>query len=100
MKNKGTIKRLLTYTKPYAPLIALSFVCAAAYVAMTLAVPVAIGGAVDKIAEAGRVDFNALPPYILTLAAAAAGAAVMQWRLLPFGESRQPRCHCRSDRQR
>lgn len=79
MKNKRTIKRLLTYTKPYAPLILLSFVCAAVYVAMTLAVPVAIGGAVDKIAEAGQVDFKQLLPYILTLASAAAGAAVMQW---------------------
>jgi ATP-binding cassette subfamily B multidrug efflux pump len=78
-KNKGIITRLLTYTKPYAPLLALSFVCSAIYVALTLTVPVIIGRAVDRIADAGRVDFDALPEYIFQLCAATAGAALMQW---------------------
>lgn len=85
MKNKGTIKRLLIYTKPYAPLIMLSFVCAAINVVIMLTVPVTIGSAVDRITETGQVDFRMLPAYIFRLAAAAAGAAVMQWLTVYIG---------------
>ncbi|MHB1151284.1 MAG: ABC transporter ATP-binding protein [Eubacteriales bacterium] len=63
----------------------LSFVCAAANVVIILTVPVTIGSAVDRMTEAGQVDFHTLPVYIFRLAFAAAGAAVMQWLTVYIG---------------
>ena len=57
MKLK-TLKRLLSYVKPYAPLVILAFILAAAAVALTLTAPIITGKAVDCIIGKGDVDFN------------------------------------------
>lgn len=76
---------MLIYTKPYAPLIVLSFICAAINVVMTLFVPVLIGVSVDKIIQAGQVEFTSLPRLLLSLIAVTTGVAVMQWLTVYIG---------------
>ncbi|MDD4772231.1 MAG: ABC transporter ATP-binding protein [Eubacteriales bacterium] len=85
MKNKGVLKRLLIYTKPYAPLIIMASLCAAVNVIMMLSVPVTIGNAIDNIVGPGQVDYGNLKTYIFKLTAAVIVASVMQWLTVYIG---------------
>ena len=55
--QRGTLKKVLAYLKPYRMLVALSVLLSAVTVALTLYVPVLIGRAIDGIVGPGQVDF-------------------------------------------
>ena len=80
MKLK-TLKRLLSYVKPYAPLVILAFILAAAAVALTLTAPIITGKAVDCIIGKGDVDFNLMMKYIVILFFVVIGTALANWLL-------------------
>ena len=75
----GTLRRILTWLKPYAPMLAISIVLSAASVALTLYVPILVGQAIDGILGKGNVDWPAVLQNLTQAAAIAAAAAVIQW---------------------
>ncbi len=77
--EKGTLKKVLVYLKPYWPLVLVSVLLSAATVAMTLYVPVLIGRAIDGIIGPGRVDFAAIVPLLVRVGIIAALTALVQW---------------------
>ena len=77
--EKGTLKKVLAYLKPYGPLVVLSVLLSAVTVALTLYIPVLIGRAIDRIVGAGRVDFEAVGAYLLRIGIIAAVTGGVQW---------------------
>ena len=75
----GTLRRILTWLKPYAPMLAISIVLSAASVALTLYVPILVGQAIDGILGKGNVDWPEVLQNLIRAAAVAAVAAVIQW---------------------
>ena len=75
----GTLRRILTWLKPYAPMLAISIVLSAASVALTLYVPILVGQAIDGILGKGNVDWPAVLQNLTRAAVVAAAAAVIQW---------------------
>ncbi len=74
----GAVKKLLLLLRRYRILMALSIILAAAYVILTLYVPIIFGEAIDSIADNG-VDIPAIVKYLFEAGVIAAVAAVMQW---------------------
>lgn len=74
----GAVKKLLLLLRRYRILVALSIILAAAYVILTLYVPIIFGEAIDSIADNG-VDIPAIVKYLFEAGVIAAVAAVMQW---------------------
>ena len=79
LAQKAVFRRVLRYIKPHLPLVLLSLVLALVCVALTLYVPILIGHAVDCIVEAGKVDFDALFPILLTIGGCVLLTACAQW---------------------
>ena len=79
MKQKETLRRVLTYLRPYGALLVLSLVLAVVTVALTLYIPILTGDAVDCLVEQGAVDFAALAPILMQIAVVAALTALSQW---------------------
>ena len=77
--NKGTVKRVLAYVGRYKIHLAFSIILAALSVAVSLYIPVLAGSAIDTVAGAGRVDFEALMPYLYKICILALVAAAAQW---------------------
>ena len=77
--EKGTLKKVLKYLKPYWALVALSILLSAVIVALTLYVPVLIGRAIDHIIGPGKVDFAAILPLLLRIGVIVAATAAVQW---------------------
>ena len=75
----GTLRRILTWLKPYAPMLVISIVLSAASVALTLYVPILVGRAIDGILGKGNVDWPAVLQNLTQAAVVAAAAAVIQW---------------------
>lgn len=82
--NKNILKRLLRFTKPYAHLIILAFLCAFISVSCSLLVPVFIGDAVDLIVGVGQVSFSELPHILLLLGGTIVGYAIFGWLMSYF----------------
>ncbi len=80
MKIK-TLKRLLSYIKPYTPLAVLGFILAVIAVSLTLTAPIIIGKAVDCAVGKGDVDFSLMMRYIVILFFVVIGTAVANWLL-------------------
>ncbi len=79
--NKKTLKRLLSYVKPYTPLAVLAFILAAVGVSLTLTAPIIIGKAVDCAVGVGEVDFAKMMNYIIILVFVVLGTALANWAL-------------------
>lgn len=79
MQKKPTLKRLLSYVKPYRLMLIVSVISAAATVICTLYAPLLIGDAVDCVIKKGNVDFEALKIVLVKLGVTTALAAVFQW---------------------
>ena len=77
--EKGTVKKVLRYLKPYWALVLLSILFSAVTVALTLYVPVLIGRAIDKIIGPGQVDFAAVIPLLFRIGVIVAVTAGVQW---------------------
>lgn len=79
-KNRSTLFRLVSYTRPYAPLAVVSIICAMVSVAVSLLVPLLTGYAIDDMIEGG-VKFDKVFKYIYILIAMIAVGALAQWLL-------------------
>ena len=77
--SKSTLKKVLRYVGRYKVHLFISIILAASSVALSLYIPVLAGGAIDTAIGAGKVDFNALMPYLYKIIAAALITAAMQW---------------------
>ena len=77
--NKNTLKKVLYYVGRYKVHLFLSIFLAALSVAASLYIPVLAGQAIDTVVGAGKVDFEALMPYLYRIAIIAVAAAAAQW---------------------
>ena len=77
--ERGTVKKVLVYLRPYWALVALSVLLSAVSVALTLYVPVLVGRAIDHIIGPGKVDFSAILPLLLRVGVVVAVTAAVQW---------------------
>ncbi|MBO4925979.1 MAG: ABC transporter ATP-binding protein [Clostridia bacterium] len=77
--QRGTLKKVLAYLKPYRMLVALSVLLSAVTVALTLYVPVLIGRAIDGILGPGQVDFGRILPLLVRIGIIVAATAAVQW---------------------
>ena len=77
--EKGTLKKVLVYLKPYRPLVLASILFSAASVALTLYVPVLIGRAIDGIIGPGQVNFAAILPLLTRVGVIVLITALLQW---------------------
>ncbi|MBQ9166886.1 MAG: ABC transporter ATP-binding protein [Oscillospiraceae bacterium] len=73
------LKKVLHRVRRYWPVLILSLVLAAVYVAMTLYIPVLVGQAIDAMVDAGKVDFLALANSLIQVLICAAVAGISQW---------------------
>ncbi len=73
------IGRILSYARPHALALAVSFVCAATSVVLQLFVPILVGCAIDLMLGMHAVSFEALRSLLVQLALCVAGAAGTQW---------------------
>ena len=78
-KNKEVMLKVLRSIRPYWFLVVLSFVMAAATVALTLYVPILIGYAVDEIIAAGNVNFPGVWAIIKQIVIVIVITALSQW---------------------
>lgn len=79
MKKQSVLMRMLSYTKPYAGYLALSFAAAVISVAATLYAPVIIGKAVNYIVGEGNVVFGMTLKYVIQLCIAVGISAFFSW---------------------
>ena len=77
--EKGTLKKVLAYLKPYTGLVALSILLSAVTVALTLYVPVLIGRAIDLIIGPGQVDFSGILSLLIRVGLVVGATAAAQW---------------------
>ena len=80
MKN-DTVMRIWRYIRPYRMQLLAGMAGAFFYVAFTLAQPVLIGKAIDKMLGAGRVDFSAVLLILLALIVCVLLASAFHWAL-------------------
>lgn len=78
MKQRDTLKKVLSYLKHYKWLMALSVVIAAIVVALTLYVPILIGNAIDQIIEGG-VQFQLVWRALYKVGIVTLVTAALQW---------------------
>lgn len=77
--KKQTFKRIASYMRPYRTQLLLGCLSALLYVLFTLAGPVLIGRAIDKIIGVGNVNFSAVAKILILLALTVLFAAIAQW---------------------
>ncbi len=79
MKNKSTIKTVLSYLKRYWFLIIVSLLFATASVLLSLYIPILIGDGIDLILDTWLVNFENLLPILTNVGIIALIVAVLQW---------------------
>ena len=84
MKNQtkaapGTFKKVMKRIGGHWPLLAVSILCAAANVFLSLYIPVVSGRAIDHIIGEGRVELAAVIDTLKIVLISAASAAAAQW---------------------
>ena len=77
--QRTILRRVMRYIRPHLPRVVLSLLLALLCVALTLYVPILTGRAVDCIAGAGRVSFDALLPILITIAVCIILTSAAQW---------------------
>ena len=82
--KKGTMKRILSYIKPYKKQIIGAMLTAILYVVLNLTTPVLIGQAIDKAIGKGNVDFQAMLNIIGLIMLTVIGSAFFQWLMSLF----------------
>ena len=78
-ENKVVISKVLRRVKPYWGHLIISLLLALLYVAMSLYIPVLVGGAIDGIIGKGKVQFEWVVQNLALVAICAAVAGVAQW---------------------
>lgn len=74
-----TLKRVVSYARPYIAYLISTVIFAVAGVGLSLLVPVFIGDAVDCCTEKNSVDFNDLKKIVIELAVMVAASGIFQW---------------------
>ena len=87
MKNKSTLKRLLSYTRPYRVSMIFSLIFAIFSVTLSLITPILIGRAVDHIVGKNAVNYEKISEILIQLSAAILGSALFGW-LMTFHTNR------------
>ncbi|MDL2253195.1 ABC transporter ATP-binding protein/permease [Ruminococcaceae bacterium OttesenSCG-928-I18] len=77
--RKDTLKRLLSYLRPYKTQVVLALLCAFASVLLSLLGPVFIGRAIDAMLGPGRVQFAPIVRVLSLAGVAIALSAVAGW---------------------
>ena len=78
-ENKVVISKVLRRVKPYWGHLIISLLLALLYVAMSLYIPVLVGGAIDGIIDKGKVQFEWVVQNLALVAICAAVAGIAQW---------------------
>ena len=79
LNRKETLKKVLSYVRPYTVSLILALFLALVSVISALGIPVLVGQAIDGIVAAGQVDFAIVSRSILWLLIFLATGAVSQW---------------------
>ena len=79
--NSKTIKRLLTYCRPYRVILGLIFILSSISVCLTLITPILFGQAIDLLIGIGLVDFSRLFWQLLVIVGVVLAGALVQWIL-------------------
>lgn len=79
MSTGEVSRRVLQYVRPHLVLLVMAFVASAVSIVLQLYVPVLIGQGIDLIVGMGQVDFDALAPLLIKLAAIVVVASAFQW---------------------
>lgn len=79
--NSKTIKRLLTYCRPYRVILGLIFILSFISVCLTLITPILFGQAIDLLIGIGLVDFSRLFWQLLLIVGVVLAGALVQWIL-------------------
>ena len=77
--QKGTLKKVLRYIRPYWILVGLSILLAAVTVAASLYIPILTGDAVDLIIGPGQVAFQGIFRILVQIGVVIGIAALSQW---------------------
>ena len=78
--GKGHVfKKLMPFLRRRLPALIASLLLAAAYVAMSLYIPILVGRAIDCIVDTGKVDFTAMKAELLGVLICAGVAGLSQW---------------------
>ena len=85
--KKKTLKRILSYVRPYGFLVFLSLLCAAVSAGAQLLIPIFTGDVLDLLIGPGQVQWADIP-RILVYIALAAGLAAMAQQLLAMCNNR------------
>lgn len=78
-KSRGTLTKVLTYIGKYRIFLFITILLAALTVALTLALPVLIGNAIDFIIDKGNVDFKNIGRTSLICIGIIIATAIFQW---------------------
>lgn len=81
MNRKETLKKVLTYIKPYGIYVAASVVLAVVTVFCTLYIPLLTGDVIDCMLGAGKVDFKEIFSLLRIMAVVILCSALAQWFL-------------------
>ena len=76
---QGELRRILAYVRPHRTYLLLGLLLALIQISLSLYAPVLTGRGVDLMLGRGRVDFDALWPILIRLAAVILLAAGAQW---------------------
>ena len=79
MTNTETLLKVLRRVRRYWPQLVLSLILAAAYVVMSLYIPILVGRAIDCIVDTGKVDFAGMKTELVGVLVCALTAGVCQW---------------------
>lgn len=66
-KQDSAIRRILLYIRKYWFFVGMSLLLAVVSVAVSLAIPVLVGNAIDHMLEAGKVDFDKVGQYLIAV---------------------------------
>ncbi len=79
--TKAALRALSPYLKRHIPEMLLTLLFAAVSVALTLALPILIGLAINGICGVGNVDFDKITGLLLAVGVAIGATAIVQWLL-------------------
>ncbi len=79
--TKAALRALSPYLKRHIPEMLLTLLLAAVSVALTLALPILIGLAINGICSVGNVDFDKITWLLLAVGIAVGATAIVQWLL-------------------
>lgn len=78
-KHANTLKRLLSYTRPYRVETVFAFIFTLLSVALTLLAPILIGRTIDCFIGVGDVDYKSAIFYMVALALSVLASALFKW---------------------